>query len=220
MEEKKDLLSEAYFLLMNAECPYETRVKYTARFKSFNSNIRLCGNKMEVRLSKDFKKVSKEIIIGMIQELLIKILRIRKKGTLYIDLYNNFVKSLHLSANISHQEPTLVDSFNRVNEKYFQGQIEMPNLVFCDGFRELGAYEYKTDTIRISRILLKRTDLMDYVMYHEMLHKKHKFYVKNGRTFHHTRKFKEDEKKYPNQEQMEKELSRFLTIHRLKRMFF
>jgi hypothetical protein len=47
------------------------------------------------------------------------------------------------------------------------------------------------------------TSLLDYVMYHEMLHKKHKFYTKNGKSFHHTSDFSKDERKFENYHEME-----------------
>jgi predicted metal-dependent hydrolase len=38
--------------------------------------------------------------------------------------------------------------------------------------------------------------LLDYVMYHEMLHQKHGRLYKNGKNQVHTRNFKEDERRF------------------------
>ena len=113
------------------------------------------------------------------------------------------MKNLHISIPKITNDPVLEESFNRVNEAYFFGLIERPNLTWHESLRRLGSYEYGTDAISISRVLSDDEDLLDYVMYHEVLHKKHKFYNKNGRSFHHTRVFKTMEKKFNNSEEME-----------------
>jgi hypothetical protein len=92
-------------------------------------------------------------------------------------------------------------SFNRVNEKFFNGMMEKPNLVFAsESFRKLGSYTYGTNTINISTIFKGLPDseqkYLDYVVYHELLHKKHTFNVKNGRHQAHTTIFRQDEKKF------------------------
>jgi hypothetical protein len=48
--------------------------------------------------------------------------------------------------------------------------------------------------------------MMDYVMYHEMLHKKHKFSSKGSRIMHHTKEFRSSESAFPNSEIIEKRL--------------
>ena len=79
---------------------------------------------------------------------------------------------------------------------------------------KLGSYEYGTDTIYISSIFreLPSEDIrfLDYVLYHELLHKKHSFQVKNGRHHAHTTAFRNDEKGFDKEKDMEKELSKFL----------
>ena len=99
--------------------------------------------------------------------------------------------------------------------------IEKPNLVLGNGTSKLGSYEYGVDTINISRILLNgKRELLDYVMYHEMLHKKHKFYTKSGRSYHHTSAFKKAEKKFENAEEIEEKLARLCRKKKIKRSFF
>jgi len=87
-----------------------------------------------------------------------------------------------------------------------------------DSMRRLGSYEYGTDIISMSKVLDHDEDLIDYVMYHEMLHKKHKFHNKNGRSHHHTREFKEMERKFENSEEMERKIKN-LVRHKSRKMF-
>jgi predicted metal-dependent hydrolase len=100
----------------------------------------------------------------------------------------------------------LEESFDKINEKYFFGLIEKPNLTWHNSIRRLGSYEYGTDTISVSRVLSTDKILLDYVMYHEVLHKKYKFHNRNGRTFHHTHEFRQMEKSFENSEEMEERI--------------
>jgi hypothetical protein len=142
-------------------------------------------------------------------------------------LYESFMKGLSKYAKVQHKEPELDASFNRVNEKFFNGMMEKPNLIFAnESFRKLGSYEYGTNSIYISTIFQNLPDdelkFLDYVVYHELLHKKHTFKVKNGRHQAHTTIFRNDEKKFgeENGSDMEKELSNWLRKkkHGLRRM--
>jgi hypothetical protein len=186
---------------------YELKTKYTDKFKPYNANVKYtrAKNSFQFNLSKKWKTVSREIQIGLIQGLMLKIFRENKK-TMNIDLYNSFMKNLHISVPKVNNDSVLEESFNKVNEKYFFGLIEKPNLTWHNSVRRLGSYEYGTDTISISRVIDSDRDLLDYVMYHEMLHKKHKFHDKNGRTFHHTREFRKMEKSFDNSDEMEKRI--------------
>ena len=184
---------------------YTFKIKYTDKFKPYNANVRYTKNSFHFNLSKKWKTVSKEIQIGLIQGLMLKIFKENKK-TMNIDLYNSFMRNLHISISKLINDPILEESFNKVNEKYFFGLVERPNLTWHNSIRRLGSYEYGTDTISISKVLSSDKDLLDYVMYHEMLHKKHKFHNRNGRTFHHTREFKQMEKEFENSAEMEERI--------------
>ena len=184
---------------------YEFEIKYTNRFKPYNANVRYRRNSLQFNLSKKWRTISKEIQIGLIQGLILRVFK-EKNNTMNIDLYNNFMRNLHISAPKTNTDPILEKSFDRINEKYFFGLMEKPNLVWHNSIRRLGSYEYGSDTISISRVLLEDSDLMGYVIYHEMLHKKFKFNSSNGRTCHHTKEFKEMERKFENSMDMEQRL--------------
>ncbi|MAE42657.1 hypothetical protein CMO93_02710 [Candidatus Woesearchaeota archaeon] len=184
---------------------YNFSIKYTDRFKPYNANVKYRKNFFEFNLSKKWKRVSREIQIGLLQGLLLKIFK-EKKNTFNIDLYNSFMKKIHIAVPKTKTDPVLEDSFNRINENYFFGLIEKPNLEWHDSIRRLGTYEYGSDAISISKILQADMDVLDYVMYHEILHKKHKFHSKNGRSYHHTKEFREKEKQFENSNEMEERI--------------
>jgi len=195
---------------------YQLKIKYTDKFKPYNANVRYAKNSLQFNLSKKWRKVSREIQIGLIQGLMLRIFK-EKKDTTNIDLYNNFMKSLHISIPKTDTDSILEEAFNKINEKYFFGLIERPNLTWHDSISRLGSYEYGTDTISMSRVLDSDKELLDYVIYHEILHKKHKFHSKNGRTHHHTREFKEMEKKFDNSREMEERIKKLVSLKRRKR---
>jgi len=213
------------------EFPYSYSLKYSGKFKPYRANVRLRGDDIQLNLSRKWKGVSKDIQIGLIQELLLKIFKKRlnplRINTQSIELYNIFMKKIHIAAPKTDIDPILEESFDRVNGQYFYGLMEKTNLVWgYPSLSKLGSYEYGTDTIMISKVLDDVDNCMvDYIMYHEMLHKKHKFTKKNGRSFHHTSKFRKDEKEFRDSELMEKKLRGLLTRKRfsfrrmLKEMF-
>ena len=196
---------------------YDLKIKYTDRFKPYNANVRYTRNSLQFNLSKRWRKVSKEIQIGLIQGLMLRIFK-DKKSTTNIDLYNSFMRNLHVSIPKTSTDPVLEQSFNKINDKYFFGLIEKPNLKWHNSIRRLGSYEYGSDAISMSKVLENDENLLDYVMYHEILHKKHKFHSKNGRTHHHTREFKEMERKFENNEEMEERIKKLVRQRSRKRV--
>lgn len=187
-------------------------LKYSDKFKPYNANVKKYRDNIEVNLSKKWRKVSKEIQIGLIQSLFLKLFRVRDNTTNNIDLYNIFMKKVHVAVPKIRSHPVLETSFHRVNGRYFDGLIEKPNLVVgSDSKIKLGSYEYGSDTVTISNVLIKEGELLDYVMYHELLHKKHKFHTRNNKNFHHTKEFKIKEREFINSDIMEKKLNNLLS---------
>lgn len=193
-------------LYPNREYKYDSKIKYSGKFKDYNANVKMYYNNLEFGLSRKWKPISREIKIGLLQEL-IQSLFGGKKTTINMDLYNKFIKNLHISISKTVSDPMLEESFNRVNEEYFNGLMEMPSLVFGKKSKtNFATYDYQTDTIRFTTLLEKDEEALDYVMYHELLHKKLKFYNKNGKNFHHTAEFRRLEKQFKNQPEMERRL--------------
>ncbi len=212
------LILEAFQELYPGKEPkYNFSLKYSRRFNSYNANVKLYGNNLIFNLSRDWKKISKEIQIGLVQELMIKILKEKKNKTMNMELYNLFMKNVHLAVPKTKTDEILEESFNRVNEVYFNGMLDKPNLEWGNASTsKLGSYEYGSDVITISSIFRNENpEFLVYVMYHEMLHKKFKFQNKNGRNLHHSSEFKKMEAKFENRDIIEKEISKLARKHRL-----
>ncbi len=189
--------------------PYSAVVKYSSKFSDFNANIRRSGNRITVGLSRKWKGVSREIVVGLVQNLLLRLFKDRGK-TLNIDLYNNFVRSIHISVPKSEIEPVLRASFDRVNSRYFYGSAELANLIWGNfSRRKLASYNYHTDTISVSRIFeAARPEIIDYLIFHELLHKQLKFSAAGSKTLHHSKAFRELERSFEGHDELEKELNR------------
>lgn len=91
--------------------------------------------------------------------------------------------------------------FATLNETYFRGQIPTPSLTWSakKTYRILGHHDATHDHITISTSL-DSTDVpryvVEYVVFHEMLHIAHPTRHVNGRRYNHTPAFKSDEKKF------------------------
>lgn len=102
-------------------------------------------------------------------------------------------------------DPALVTSFRRVNRKYFDGRLAQPILAWSQRRtrREFGRYIPETDQLIISRTLAAPQIpdwVLDFVMYHELLHKHLGIRRCNGRSYSHTPEFRRAEQRYARYE--------------------
>ena len=105
----------------------------------------------------------------------------------------------------------LDESFDRVNAVYFQRNMPRPNLVWSQArtVQKFGHYQASRDTVMLSLSLDQPTvppSLVDYLMYHELLHKKHGTIVVNGRRLVHTAAFRKDEQGFSSYEVARRQL--------------
>jgi len=102
------------------------------------------------------------------------------------------------TAGVHHDLRT---SFDRANGRYFGGDLARPRLTWSHTFtgRKFGHYDPIRDTVMISSTL-DHTDVpefvVDFVMYHELLHKKLGVGWRNGRQAVHTPEFKAEERRF------------------------
>ena len=144
-----------------------------------------------------------------------------KKDTLYTELYADFIRNVANYTPKIHTDEMLEKSFHRINEQLFEGKLEQPNLKWGKhSRRQLGLYDYHSDTITISSIFKDHLDVVDYIMYHELLHKDEKFTHKKGRSHHHTKTFREREQAYPHYKEMEKKIEHILSRKLFMRSLF
>lgn len=191
---------------------YHIQLRFSKKFSPYNANVRKTGSLLVFSFSEEWNRVSEEISIGLVQELLLKIMRRKAKETVNIGLYNSFVKNLHLSAQTRATDERLKLLFDTVNLAYFNGSVETPNLQWgLSSRRRLATYDYHTDTINVSRVFKEADDeIVSYLLYHELLHKKLKFRSRSGRSIHHGTQFRELEKAFENRDAIEQRLQTFV----------
>ncbi|MFA6461485.1 MAG: SprT-like domain-containing protein [Candidatus Woesearchaeota archaeon] len=208
LRSSNNLIQQAFSRLFpDKEFLYETELNYNLRLSDFNSNIRFTPRKIIINMNLQWKDIDDEIKIGLIQSLLLKMFK-KKVNSPNIDLYNNFVKNIPILTPKTKTDVQLESAFHRVNQQFFESKLELPNLTWgSDSRRKLASYNFHEDIIVVSTIFKNSSEhILDYLMYHEMLHKWQKFEQKNGRSAFHTKEFREAERKYPNYPEVEKEI--------------
>lgn len=213
------MIKSAYEQLFGKDCPYTSKLTYSRKFSDYNGNIRFNGRQIHVSLSREWEEHGEDLQIGIIQHLLSRMFKI-KKETWQMQVYEKFMQRVGDRKHITSQDETLKEYFDENNNKYFAGMMDDCNLKWgSESLAVLGRYEFGSNTITISTVLKERPDLLAYVMYHEMLHKKHKFEHKNGRTVSHSKAFRLEEAKF-DLENAEKELNQFISSKRRKFRFW
>jgi hypothetical protein len=102
----------------------------------------------------------------------------------------------------------LAESFERVNAKYFAGAMARPKLTWSRSFtgRKFGHYDTVKDWVMVSSTLDRPSVpafVVDFLMYHELLHKKHGIRWVNERGHAHTRDFYEEEGRFERHQEAE-----------------
>ncbi|MFT4309266.1 MAG: hypothetical protein ACMXYL_02150 [Candidatus Woesearchaeota archaeon] len=213
----------AYALLFNkANDKYVFKITYSAKFKSYNANARKVKNNITFSLSDKWKEVNPEIVIGLLQHLLLRIEKKKNANTVNIDLYNNFIRNLHLASTEKSIDPELSEVFDRINAKYFNSMLEKPSLVWeGEAKRTLATYNFHDDTIRISRVFKDAPqEIIDFLVYHEALHKFLKFKEKGQRFMHHTKQFRRLESMFEGYNLIDSKISNYLRHRQKKRQLW
>ena len=121
------------------------------------------------------------------------------------DPYQEILTELELLGGITERTAgaayDLEESFQRVNADYFQGAMIRPRLTWSQTFtcRKFGHYDRIHDTVMVSSTLDQQNIpeyVVDFIMYHELLHKELGVVWNNGRRAVHTAKFRQAEQRF------------------------
>lgn len=104
----------------------------------------------------------------------------------------------HRSRGVYHDLET---AFRRVDRRYFNGSIEAPGLMWSRqaSHRKLAHYDPVRDRIVVSALLDSASVpelVIDFIVYHELLHKRHGRDWRNGKAHVHTPAFRADERRF------------------------
>ena len=98
---------------------------------------------------------------------------------------------------------------------WFPKMEKLPKVTWLKHFstRKLAHYHFEKDEVAISLIfdsLSASSELVEYLMFHELLHKDVGIVRKNGKRYAHTGEFKQRERNYPNFAEIDKKITAFL----------
>jgi predicted SprT family Zn-dependent metalloprotease len=107
----------------------------------------------------------------------------------------------------------LDQSFQRINQQYFQGKLAQPHLIWNKRLthRKFGHYQWDTDTVMVSSSLDRErvpAMVVDFVVYHELLHKKLGARRAKQNRIAHSREFRDAENQFAQVEKARQLLNR------------
>ena len=187
-----------------------------------NQTIRLRQGKIFVRLAELCRDAPMNFQRALAFVLTAKLLR-KKVPTAATEVYRTYIKSLDMQAKARENKRAkgrkivssaigetydLEEIFARVNSTYFQNAIPKPTLTWSarQTYRILGHHDATHETIVISKSLDDKQvplHVIEFVVFHEMLHIFHPTMNRDGRRYNHTPQFRRDEKKFAHYEQSE-----------------
>lgn len=184
-------------------------------FAGLSHTVRVQSGVLHVRISDQLEDAPPEILASIAYILLSKLYR-KKIDSAYQRLYRTFVATEAMQERIrtvarsrSRKVRSKPDGrhfhlgalFDRLNATYFDGTLSRPALTWSARTSRytLGRYDSVRDSIVINR-MLDAVDVpeyvVEYVVYHEMLHIKHPGRRGESRRVIHSREFRKDEKLY------------------------
>lgn len=192
-------------------------------YVGINHTIRIRGGAAYVRLAEICQTAPLEIQRALAYILVAKLLR-KKVSPLASKIYQSFVKSQEMQTRAVENRRAkgrkiitsargeihdLDEVFERLNRSYFKDSIKKPTLSWSarKTYRILGHHDATHETIIISKSLdsVKVPPyVVEFVVFHEMLHIFHPTQHRDGRRYNHTPQFRRDERQFAYYEQAEK----------------
>jgi len=186
-------------------------------FVSINNTIRLRQGELHIRIS-DLLEGAPEPVLGAIAHILLAKLYRKPVDRTQSARYRRYVASHDISAKArlvrqmrgrKHIHTArghnyhLEEIFDDLNRRFFYGLMGRPQLTWSrDHARNrLGHYDPAHNAIVISRVFddprVPRY-VVEYIVFHEMLHLKHPVKLRGSRRCVHPREFTEEEKLFPH----------------------
>lgn len=104
----------------------------------------------------------------------------------------------------------------KIQEIWFPGMNDQPNVTWLKKFttRKLAHYAKNRDEIAFSLVFDSADappEILNYLAYHELLHRQVGSRVVNGRRYHHTNEFKNQEQLFPNWRDIENQIAKYIS---------
>lgn len=189
------------------------------RYTSLSHTIRLRDGAIKVRLSHLFQGAPGPVIRAVARILFSKLYQHRVPRAA-LQRYHQFVEKNQARFRQLLSQPSLFDRphsqsrghhqdlekiFSRLNQRYFRPPLSKPTLRWSLRGTETKLGEYQS--LRHAIVINRRFDrasvppyVLEYLMFHEMLHMKHAAEIRQGRRRVHTRDFRKEEKAFEHYE--------------------
>jgi len=196
-------------------------------FTGVNTTIRLREGKAFVRLSDMLEGAPDSVTRAIAHILLAKLYRKpiepvhanryrRHLGSEAVIRRAEMVRRSRGRKNVSTAQGDTYDLdevFDHLNRQFFHGLLGRPVLTWSahSARRQLGHYDAAHNTIVVSRVFDRPETpryAIEYLVFHEMLHLKHPVKMRGGRRCVHSREFQQEEKMFPQLEQVKEFLKR------------
>jgi len=210
-----EIFQETYRALRPASSIPELKIEFFA-FANVNNTIRLRNGRLLVRLSDLLEGAPDAVLRAIAHILLAKIYRLpidRGQAARYRKYVasHEIVRKTHLVRQMRGRKRLLSARghfydleaiFEELNTRFFHGLMARPRLSWSPTKtrRILGHYDPAHNAIIISRIFdhpAMPRYVLEYVLYHEMLHLKHPVRMRGSRRCVHSAEFQEEEKRFP-----------------------
>ena len=195
------------------------------RFANVNNTIRLRDGRILVRIS-DLLETAPESVLRAIAHILIAKLYRKPIAPAPAARYRQHVASHHLSAKvhlirqmrgrkrIASAQGEIYDLdriFDDLNQRFFHGLLGRPQMTWSQDHarNHLGHFDPAHNTIVVSRIFDRHKVprfVLEYLVYHEMLHLKYPVKLKGTRRCVHGTELQAEEKLFPRVEEAKKML--------------
>jgi hypothetical protein len=217
----KKFYEEAFHSLNGTRRVPEIEVRFYP-YIGINHTIRVRDGKVFVRLAELSESAPIEIHKALAFILVGKLLR-KKILPQTVKTYREFAKTHEIQAKAAENKRAkgrkvitsstgeiydLEKIFHKLNLVYFQNSVLKPTLTWSarKTYRILGHHDATHETIVISKSLDNKKVpkfVVEFVVFHEMLHIFHPTTHRNGRRYNHTAQFRADEKKFAYFEEAE-----------------
>ncbi|MBZ5534415.1 MAG: hypothetical protein LAO31_00550 [Acidobacteriia bacterium] len=184
-------------------------------YATLTHTIRYRKSIIKVRINLLFKNAPSDVLEAVAHILFSKLYQHRTPAEA-LDRYHRFVEGNQhrfraLLQARSNKAPALIPAkghhfnlqqiFDRINRHLFRSRLVMPSLGWSRRAvqTKLGEYQALRQAIVINRRLDSADTpgyVLEYLMFHEMLHMKHGAEIRNGRRVVHTKKFRIEERKF------------------------
>jgi SprT-like family protein len=205
----------------------ELKVQFYA-FANLNNTIRMREGRLYVRVSDLLQGAPADVVEALAHILLAKMYR-KPIEREYSARYRRYTASRHVieKAHLIRQirgrkrmqapqgrTYDLEEIFDDLNVRFFHGLLARPQMSWSPGQarNRLGHYDPAHNAIVISRVFdhpRVPQSVLEYVVYHEMLHLKHPVKLRGSRRCVHSAEFQAEEKLFPAVAEVKKFLLRF-----------